>query len=215
MQDIAAIAKAAHAKGAIVLMDNTWATPLYFRPLDHGVDLAIQAGTKYIGGHSDVMLGTVSANAAHCGEPQNNRAPQRPVRRAGRRLSRAARLAHARGAARSALQIRSCRRALAGSSGRKFCACCIRRCRAIPATRSGSGISPAHPACSAWCSSRCRRKRSTLFSTRSNCSASARRGAATRASPFRSTARRRAPPHAGSRADRRCASISGLRRSRI
>jgi len=65
MQDIAAIAKAAHARGAIMLMDNTWATPLYFRPLDHGVDLAIQAGTKYIGGHSDVMLGTVSANAAH------------------------------------------------------------------------------------------------------------------------------------------------------
>jgi cysteine-S-conjugate beta-lyase len=46
-------------------MDNTWATPLYFRPLEHGVDLAIQAGTKYIGGHSDVMLGTVSANAAN------------------------------------------------------------------------------------------------------------------------------------------------------
>jgi cysteine-S-conjugate beta-lyase len=64
MQDTSAIAKAAHDKGALVLMDNTWATPLYFRPLDHGVDLAIQAGTKYIGGHSDVMLGTVSANAA-------------------------------------------------------------------------------------------------------------------------------------------------------
>jgi len=64
MQDTAAIAAAAHAAGALVLMDNTWATPLYFRPLDHGVDLAIQAGTKYIGGHSDVMLGTVSANAA-------------------------------------------------------------------------------------------------------------------------------------------------------
>jgi len=64
MQDVAAIAKAAHAKGVLVLMDNTWATPLYYRPLDHGVDLAIQAGTKYIGGHSDVMLGTISANAA-------------------------------------------------------------------------------------------------------------------------------------------------------
>ena len=64
MQDVPAIAKAAHAKGALVLMDNTWATPLYFRPLDYGVDLVIQAGTKYIGGHSDVMLGTVSANAA-------------------------------------------------------------------------------------------------------------------------------------------------------
>jgi cystathionine beta-lyase len=64
MQDIPAIAKVAHNKGALVLTDNTWATPLYFRPLDHGVDLVIQAGTKYIGGHSDVMLGTVSANAA-------------------------------------------------------------------------------------------------------------------------------------------------------
>ncbi|HEX3939217.1 MAG TPA: cystathionine beta-lyase [Xanthobacteraceae bacterium] len=64
MQDVGAIAKAAHAKGAVVMMDNTWATPLYFRPLDHGVDLVIQAGTKYIGGHSDVMLGTISANAA-------------------------------------------------------------------------------------------------------------------------------------------------------
>jgi cysteine-S-conjugate beta-lyase len=64
MQDVPAIAGVAHDKGALVLMDNTWATPLYFRPLDHGVDLAIQAGTKYIGGHSDIMLGTVSANAA-------------------------------------------------------------------------------------------------------------------------------------------------------
>jgi cysteine-S-conjugate beta-lyase len=64
MQDTAAIAAAAHDKGALVLMDNTWATPLYFRALDFGVDLTIQAGTKYIGGHADVMLGTVAANAA-------------------------------------------------------------------------------------------------------------------------------------------------------
>ena len=71
MQDVAAIAKAAHANGTLVLMDNTWATPLYFRPLDHGVDLVIQAGTKYIGGHSDIMLGTVSANAATVAELKN------------------------------------------------------------------------------------------------------------------------------------------------
>jgi cystathionine beta-lyase len=64
MQDVPAIAAAAHAGGAIVLMDNTWASPLYFRALEKGVDLSIQAGTKYIGGHSDVMLGTVSANKA-------------------------------------------------------------------------------------------------------------------------------------------------------
>ena len=63
-QDIPAIAAAAHARGALVLMDNTWAGPLYFRALEKGVDLAIISGTKYFGGHSDVMLGTVSANAA-------------------------------------------------------------------------------------------------------------------------------------------------------
>lgn len=64
MQDVPAIANVAHERDAVVLMDNTWATPLYFRALDKGVDLSIQAGTKYIGGHSDLMLGTVSANAA-------------------------------------------------------------------------------------------------------------------------------------------------------
>jgi len=64
MQDVPTIADAARSHGAAVLMDNTWATPLYFRALENGVDLSIQAGTKYIGGHSDVMIGTVSANAA-------------------------------------------------------------------------------------------------------------------------------------------------------
>ncbi len=62
IQDVPAIAAAAHAKGAVVLMDNTWASPLYFRAFEKGVDLSIQAATKYIGGHSDLMLGTVSAN---------------------------------------------------------------------------------------------------------------------------------------------------------
>lgn len=62
MQDISAIAAAAHARNAVVLMDNTWASPIYFRALEKGVDLAIQSGTKYIGGHSDVMLGCVAAN---------------------------------------------------------------------------------------------------------------------------------------------------------
>jgi cysteine-S-conjugate beta-lyase len=63
MQDIPAIAKIAHEQNAVVLMDNTWATPLYFRAFEKGVDLSIQAGTKYIGGHSDIMFGCVSANA--------------------------------------------------------------------------------------------------------------------------------------------------------
>jgi len=47
-----------------VMMDNTWATPLYFKPLDHGVDISIHAATKYPAGHSDVLLGLVSANEA-------------------------------------------------------------------------------------------------------------------------------------------------------
>lgn len=62
IQDIPAIAGAARARGAVVMMDNTWATPLYFRPLEHGVDISIHAATKYPGGHSDVLMGTVSAN---------------------------------------------------------------------------------------------------------------------------------------------------------
>jgi len=63
VQDVPAIAAAAHARDAVVLMDNTWATPVYFQALAHGVDLSIQSGTKYIGGHSDVMIGAVAANA--------------------------------------------------------------------------------------------------------------------------------------------------------
>jgi cystathionine beta-lyase len=62
VQDIPAIAEVAHAHGACVLMDNTWATPLFFAPHAHGVDMAIEAGTKYLSGHSDLLLGLVSAN---------------------------------------------------------------------------------------------------------------------------------------------------------
>ncbi|NQV59058.1 MAG: cystathionine beta-lyase [Alphaproteobacteria bacterium] len=62
MQDIPAIADAAHARGCTVMMDNTWASPLYCKPFTLGVDVSIQAGTKYIVGHSDVMIGTACAN---------------------------------------------------------------------------------------------------------------------------------------------------------
>jgi cysteine-S-conjugate beta-lyase len=63
MPDIPAIAAVAHGRGALVIDDNTWATPLYHRSLELGVDISMQAGTKYIGGHSDIMFGTISANA--------------------------------------------------------------------------------------------------------------------------------------------------------
>jgi cysteine-S-conjugate beta-lyase len=64
IQDVPAIAEVAHAHGACVLMDNTWATPLFFAPHAHGVDLGIEAGTKYLSGHSDLLIGLVSANEA-------------------------------------------------------------------------------------------------------------------------------------------------------
>jgi cystathionine beta-lyase len=63
MTDIPAIAAVAHARGALVIDDNTWATALYHRSLDQGVDISMQAATKYVGGHSDIMFGTISANA--------------------------------------------------------------------------------------------------------------------------------------------------------
>ena len=60
MQDVPAIAKAARERGALVAMDNTWATPMFFRPLEHGVDISIQAGTKYLAGHSDLVIGMIT-----------------------------------------------------------------------------------------------------------------------------------------------------------
>ncbi len=61
MQDIPAIAAIARARGITTLIDNTWATPLFFQPHKVGVDISIHAGTKYIGGHADLNLGTISA----------------------------------------------------------------------------------------------------------------------------------------------------------
>ena len=63
VQDVPALAAAAHARGARLVLDNTWATPLGFRAFDHGVDVSVHAATKYIAGHSDVLLGLVVANA--------------------------------------------------------------------------------------------------------------------------------------------------------
>ena len=63
VQDVRAIAAAAHARGCTVILDNTWASPLFFRPFEHGVDVSVQAATKYVSGHSDVMLGVVTTTA--------------------------------------------------------------------------------------------------------------------------------------------------------
>lgn len=65
VQDIQAIARAAHARAASVILDNTWATPLLFDAFARGVDMTVHAATKYIGGHSDAVMGYVCANASH------------------------------------------------------------------------------------------------------------------------------------------------------
>jgi len=101
MQDIRAISAVAHRHGCVVTMDDTWATPLYFKPLDHGVDISIHAATKYPSGHSDILMGTVSANAAHweqlldahgalglCGAPDDSYQILRGLRTMGIRLER-------------------------------------------------------------------------------------------------------------------------------
>lgn len=62
IQDLPAIAATAHARNVCVILDNTWATPLFFAAHEKGADLVIEAGTKYLSGHSDLLLGLVSAN---------------------------------------------------------------------------------------------------------------------------------------------------------
>jgi cystathionine beta-lyase len=61
VQDVPAIAEAAHAQGVLVAIDNTWSAGVYFDAMAHGVDITVQALTKYIGGHSDLLLGSVTA----------------------------------------------------------------------------------------------------------------------------------------------------------
>ena len=62
--DTSRIAEIAHGNDALVVFDNTWATPLFFKPYEHGVDVTIHAATKYLGGHSDLMMGMVTSTAA-------------------------------------------------------------------------------------------------------------------------------------------------------
>ena len=84
MQDVPAIAKAAKAGGAVVVMDNTWASPYFFNPIEHGVDVVVHAATKYISGHSDLMLGVAvcreevfvrlkatASTSGYCGGPDD------------------------------------------------------------------------------------------------------------------------------------------------
>ena len=64
MQDMARVAQLARPRGILTLADNTWGAGYLYRPLDHGIDLSIQALTKYVAGHSDVFMGSAAANDA-------------------------------------------------------------------------------------------------------------------------------------------------------
>ncbi|RJG47901.1 cystathionine beta-lyase [Motilimonas pumila] len=72
VQDVPTLAQIAHQHDIVVMLDNTWASPINFDPFAHGVDISIQAATKYIVGHSDVMLGTATANEQHWEQLREN-----------------------------------------------------------------------------------------------------------------------------------------------
>ena len=101
VQDVPAISEVAHARGALVVMDNTWATPYFFPGMQRGVDVSIIAATKYIGGHADVMLGTITtteplydrvrsmvAELGYCVSPDDAFLALRGLRTLGLRLER-------------------------------------------------------------------------------------------------------------------------------
>ena len=66
MVDVAAVAAGCRARGVMTVLDNTWAAGLAFKPLAHGVDVSVQALTKYVGGHSDLLMGGIAANDPRC-----------------------------------------------------------------------------------------------------------------------------------------------------
>ena len=72
VQDVPTLSTIAHKHNLVVMLDNTWASPINCRPFELGVDISIQAATKYIVGHSDVMLGTATANQAHWDQLREN-----------------------------------------------------------------------------------------------------------------------------------------------
>jgi cystathionine beta-lyase len=68
LQDVPAIARIARSKNIVTVLDNTWATPLFFRPFDHGVDVSVHSVSKYIAGQSDTLLGAILTNEERSAE---------------------------------------------------------------------------------------------------------------------------------------------------
>ena len=185
MQDIPAIAKAAHARGAIVMMDNTWATPLYFkaarprrRHLDPRGDQISgrpfrRAARHRLGQRS--LLGAAARDLHHAGL----------LRWPGRRLPGAARPAHDGRAARAAPGERAGDRALARRAGRRRRACCTRRWRASRPRDLEARLQGLERPVLDRARGRRQERRRMPSSTRSASSGSAIPGAATRALPCR------------------------------
>ena len=148
VQDVPALVAAAHARAVPVALDNTYAAGVLFDAFAHGVDVSVQALTKYVGGHSDLLLGTVSVghDAAYeaigrvwrligmAVSPDDCALALRGLLTLGVRLERLER---------STLAVA---RWLGG--GRRWQKCCIRPCRGARGTMSGGAISPARRACS-------------------------------------------------------------------
>ena len=188
VQDIPAIAAAAHAHGACVIADNTWATPLFFPPHERGCDLAVEAGTKYLAGHADLLMGLVSANsewAKRLRATFNAFSMGSSPDDAALALARAAH--HGATAARTGAR-RARHRAVAGGPTGSFARAASRPCRRIPATRCGNETLPAPLAFFRLSSKRLQKRRSPLLSTDWNCSVSDSHGAAMKALSCPSTA---------------------------
>ena len=210
MMDIPAIAEAAHARGCLVAMDNTWASPLFCKPFRLGVDISVQALTKYVGGHSDLMMGAITCTeavydrlwrgvleVATAAAPDDCYLALRGLRTLAARLER-----HQR----SALVVAEW---LAGRPE-------VRRVL-YPALPDDPGHALwkrdflGASGCSASSSSPARRQPSPPCSTTWSCSAWAGAGAATRACSFPPARRPAAPPGPGPRRARPCASMSASR----
>ena len=164
MQDIPAIAEVAHRRGALVITDNSWATPFGFRSFDHGVDVSVHAATKYIGGHSDVLLGLILGNEATFPALHRIWTDMGVTASSDDCFLGVARPAHAAGAPRAARGERARDRAVAagtarGARGDLSGAAGIARPRALEAR-----FHRRDRACSPSCCSRSRRRASTRCS---------------------------------------------------
>ena len=118
IQDIPAICKRARGLGVPVAIDNTWATPLYFRAFDHGVNISIQAATKYIVGHADALLGAITCDASSSEGGGVHARSSRPLRQWRGLLSGTSGAPHARRAAGTALEVGPRHRRMAASPPR-------------------------------------------------------------------------------------------------